>query len=264
VGGGGANIHFLEKFTQLTSTFSKNFQEIVGLIHKLPLHQNQVFSQILGKEITPTRDLNIRTMFLVQSCVSPNKKKWEDNLKSTHLELNYCSFLICKYGVTMSLRRFLAASSLILAPIATIGFQSAAFAGTDSTNIIIGGTVAPVIDIEATATSDAAQLPLSTAGQQTLKIADLTLNSNNYGGVTVTVTSTNNGQLVDSGNPENAVLYQIDVVGDGGTPDNFRFLNAFSQSVTAPNTDLYIRFTNLSVPKQGTYNDTITITVADN
>ena len=248
----------------MTSTFSKNFQEIVGLIHKLPLHQNQVFSQILGKEITPTRDLNIRTMFLVQSCVSPNKKKWEDNLKSTPLELNYCSFLICKYGVTMSLQRFLIASSLILSPLATMGFQSAAFAGNATTNIILSGTVAPIISIAATATSDAEQLPLSTAGQQTVKIADLTLNSNNFSGVTVTVSSTNSGRLVDSNEPENAVLYQIALIPDNGTPGGFDSLSSFSQSVLLSQTDLYIQFNNPSVPKQGNYSDTITVTVSDN
>lgn len=122
----------------------------------------------------------------------------------------------------MSLRRFFVASSLILSPLATMGFQSAAFAGTDSTNIIIGGTVDPVIDIEATATAAAQQLPLSTPGLQTAKIADLTLNSNNYSGVTVTATSTNNGKLVDSNNPDFFVSYQIDLTGDTGAPGNFR------------------------------------------
>lgn len=264
MGGGGANIHFLEKFTQLTSTFSKNFQEIVGLIHKLPLHQNQVFSQILGKEITPTRDLNIRTMFLVQSCISPNKKKWEDNLKSTPLELNYCSFLICKYGVTMSLQRFLIASSLILSPLATIGFQSAALADSATTNVIISGTVDPVISLQAVATAQAQDLPLSTPGQQVVKIADLTLDSNNYSGVRLTATSTNNGFLLAQNNPLNAVPYQIDVVADGGTPGNFRAVGAIGQTVSSAQTDLYIQVNNPSTPKQGTYTDTITITVADN
>ena len=164
----------------------------------------------------------------------------------------------------MSLRHFFIASSLILSPLATMGFQSAAFAGTDSTNIIIGGTVDPVIDIEATATAAAQQLPLSTPGQQTVKIADLTLNSNNYSGVTVTATSTNNGQLVDSNNLDIFVSYQIDLTGDGGAPGNFRPLSTFSQTVSSPQTDLYILVTNPSLPQQGNYSDTITITVADN
>ncbi|MBE9058940.1 hypothetical protein [Sphaerospermopsis sp. LEGE 08334] len=164
----------------------------------------------------------------------------------------------------MSLQRFLIASSLILSPLAAIGFQSAAFAGTDSTNIIIGGTVAPVIDIEASATADAAQLPLSTAGQQTVKIADLTLNSNNFSGVTLTLSSTNGGLLVDSNDPENAVYYEVDLTGNDGQPGAFRALNAFSQSVGSPQTDLYIRISNPNVPKQGNYSDTITLTVTDN
>ncbi len=164
----------------------------------------------------------------------------------------------------MSLQRFLIVSSLIIAPITTLAFEPAAFAGTDSINIIVGGTVDPVINIEATATVAAEQLPLSTPGQQTVKIADLSLTSNNYSGVTLTVASTNNGQLVDSNNPDNSVSYQIDLTGDGGTPGDFRPLNTFSQTVTAPNTDLYIRLTNPSVPKQGNYSDTITVTVADN
>lgn len=164
----------------------------------------------------------------------------------------------------MSLRHFFIASSLILAPITTLGFGSAAFAGTDSTNIIIRGTVDPVIDIEATATAVAEQLPLSTPGQLIVKIADLTLNSNNYSGVTVTATSTNDGLLVDSNNPDIFVPYEIDLTGDGGAPGDFRPLSTFSQIVSSPQTDLYILVTNPSLPKQGNYGDTITITVADN
>jgi hypothetical protein len=164
----------------------------------------------------------------------------------------------------MSLRHFFIASSLILAPITTLGFGSAAFAGTDSTNIIIRGTVDPVIDIQATATAVAEQLPLSTPGELIVKIADLTLNSNNYSGVTVTATSTNDGLLVDSNNPDIFVSYQIELTGDGGAPGDFRPLNTFSQIVSSPQTDLYILVTNPSLPKQGNYGDTITITVADN
>lgn len=165
----------------------------------------------------------------------------------------------------MSLRHFFIASSLILAPITTLGFGSAAFAGTDSTNIIIRGTVDPVIDIQATATAVAEQLPLSTPGELIVKIADLTLNSNNYSGVTVTATSTNNGLLVDSNDPDNIFIpYQIELTGDGGAPGDFRPLSTFSQIVSSPQTDLYILVTNPSLPKQGNYGDTITITVADN
>ncbi len=177
----------------------------------------------------------------------------------------FCVYLILQQSIPyMSLRRFFVASSLILSPLATMGFQSAAFAGTDSTNIIIGGTVASVIDIEATATAQAQDLPLSTPGPQVVKIADLTLNSNNYSGVTVSVGSTNNGELVDLNNPSNIVTYQIDLVGDSGTPSNFRSLGLFSQIVSSAQTDLYIRVNNPSVPKQGNYSDTITVIVADN
>ncbi|MEL0591547.1 MAG: hypothetical protein U1V55_20780 [Planktothrix rubescens PR222] len=164
----------------------------------------------------------------------------------------------------MSLRHFFIASSLILAPITTLGFGSAAFAGTDSTNIIIRGTVDPVINIEATATAVAEQLPLSTPGELIVKIADLTLNSNNYSGVTVTATSTNNGLLVNSNNPDNVVPYQIELTGDGGAPGDFRPLSTFSQIVSSPQTDLYILVIKPSLPTQGNYSDTITITVADN
>lgn len=164
----------------------------------------------------------------------------------------------------MSLQRFLIVSSLIIAPITTFAFEPAAFAGTDSTNIIIGGTVAPVIDIEATPTAAAQQLPLSDPGPKIVKIADLTLTSNNYSGVTVTATSTNEGLLLDSNNPEISVSYQIDLVSDNTAPGDFRSLNTFNHIVSIPETDLYIQVNNPSLPIQGNYGDTITITVADN
>ncbi|MEY3329659.1 MAG: hypothetical protein RLZZ115_2542, partial [Cyanobacteriota bacterium] len=52
--------------------------------------------------------------------------------------------------------------------------------------------------------------------------------------------------------------------GDGGAPGDFRPLSTFSQIVSSPQTDLYILVIKPSLPKQGNYGDTITITVADN
>ena len=180
----------------------------------------------------------------------------------------------------MSLRHFFIASSLILAPITTLGFGSAALADTATSDIILTGTVDSQIAIDATATPAAGALPLSPeyAGQDgstTVHIADLDITSNNIAGITITASSMNVGELV--GNNQEEIPYTIAIVDDGlGAPPSTVSLSnpnvPFSQEETTgfnPDTgvksmDLYIQYSVGGMPKQGNYSDTLTITVADN
>lgn len=174
----------------------------------------------------------------------------------------FCVYLILQLLVSsMSLRRFLVASSLILSPVAAISLQSAAFAVTATDNIQIGGSVPASVTITSTATTAASSLPLSTAGTQTVKIADVVVTTN-FGAATISATSTNNGVLLNSNNPNDNLQYELDIVGDGGQAGNFSNVGGFNRVVDGE-LDLYIRVNNPSTPKKGNYADTITLTVSD-
>jgi len=179
----------------------------------------------------------------------------------------------------MSLRRFFIASSLILAPITTLSFGSAAFADTATTDIILSGTVESQIAIDANPTTDASNLPMTPSqdGWTTVQIADLDITSNNPAGITIGASSTNEGELVSSADSSDTIQYGIAIVNDGsGAPTMSNPLSPgsppFSQSETTgfnPDTgvksmDLYIRYSVGGMPKQGNYSDTLTITVSDN
>ena len=174
----------------------------------------------------------------------------------------------------MSLRHFFIASSLILAPITTLGFGSAAFAGTDSDYIQLEGTVDSQITIVANPTQAAADLQMSPeyAGQDgstTVHIADLDIASNNAAGIIITSSSGNLGKLTSG---ENEIAYTIAIVDNGaGTPTSTTSVSSLNQNVNGFDTetgiksmDLYIKYSVGVMPKQGTYTDTITITVSDN
>ncbi|MCB8785787.1 hypothetical protein L2E68_07695 [Planktothrix agardhii 1029] len=174
----------------------------------------------------------------------------------------------------MSLRHFFIASSLILAPITTLGFGSAAFAGTASEDIILTGTVDSQIAIDANPTPAAGALPLSpqAAGQDgttTVRIADLDITSNNAAGIRITASSQNDGELTSG---ENEIAYTIAIVDDNaGTPTSTTPLSSLNQNVVegfdsqtgTKSMDLYIKYSVLGL-KMGDYYDSITITVSDN
>lgn len=176
----------------------------------------------------------------------------------------------------MSLRHFFIASSLILAPITTLGFGSAAFADTATDSIILSGTVDSQIAIDANPTAAAIALPLSPeyAGQDgstTVHIADLDITSNNPAGITIEASSTNNGKLKTTNGDE--IEYAIAIVNNNsGIPSSVSTVSSFGLDVTSgfdastgvKSMDLYIQYSVGGMPKQGNYSDTLTITVADN
>ncbi|MDH6098133.1 hypothetical protein NWP21_04605 [Anabaenopsis sp. FSS-46] len=164
----------------------------------------------------------------------------------------------------MFLRRFLISSSLILSP---LGFGSAAFAQTTST-IDLSLTVPATASIALTATAEASNLQnsiqLAQTGIQTpIKIADFTVTTNAVG-VTLTASSTNNGQLRSQAGDFIPIPYKIQVQGDGGAVPNsvnFSTLNNFSRYVSG-NIDLYIEIENPGSLLAGTYTDTLTLTIS--
>jgi hypothetical protein len=163
----------------------------------------------------------------------------------------------------MSLRRFLIASSLILAPLTILSFGSAAFAESDTVNIEISGNVPLTLDLAASATTAATDLPLSVIGQRTVNIADLTVTTN-ASSLIITASSTNSGNLMNTNDPFAFVPYTLDIVGSGGQSLNPRTVANLKQTVGSEQLDLFIGF-NISGPlAAGNYNDTITLIVADN
>ncbi|MCB8759519.1 hypothetical protein [Planktothrix agardhii] len=175
----------------------------------------------------------------------------------------------------MSLRHFFIASSLILAPITTLGFGSAAFADTTS-DIILSGTVDSQIAIDANPTTAASDLPLSplAAGQDgstTVHIADLDITSNNPVGIIITASSLNGGGELVGSIQDTAIPYTIAIVNNGaGTPTSTTSVSSLNQIVVEgfdsetgiKSMDLYIKYSVLGL-KKGDYSDTLTITVAD-
>ena len=177
----------------------------------------------------------------------------------------------------MSLRHFFIASSLILAPITTLGFGSAAFSNTDSDTVELSGTVDSQIAIDADRTNYAANSPLSplAAGQDgstTVHIADLDITSNNPVGIIITASSLNGGGELVGSIQDTAIPYTIAIVNNGaGTPTSTTSVSSLNQNVNGFDTetgiksmDLYIKYSVGGMPKMGTYTDTLTITVSDN
>ncbi|MTJ31655.1 spore coat protein U domain-containing protein [Aphanizomenon sp. UHCC 0183] len=167
----------------------------------------------------------------------------------------------------MSLRPFFIASSLILSPLAAIGFGSAAFAqATSTSNIPLGITVPARATINAVATSQAANLEnaiqFSQVGLQYAKIADFTV-STNVTTATLTTTSTNAGALKNSNN--DTIPYKIAVSLDGSLTQPFEYKTLENYSFpfgNNSNLDLHIEINNTGSIKAGTYSDTLTLTLS--
>ena len=164
----------------------------------------------------------------------------------------------------MSLRRFFVASSLILSP---LGFGSAAFAQTTST-IPLTATVPATSSITSTPTTNATNLydSISQSQQGRVRIADLNITTNTPG-VTLTATSTNDGNLINSSGDN--IPYKLEIINDGGgTPSgNFKTVTTFSSyrdRNTYSDVDLYIEIpiTNMVNSPAGTYSDTLTLTIS--
>ena len=134
----------------------------------------------------------------------------------------------------------------------------------------LGGTLASTLSISVSATATASALPLDgegSAGEHIVKVADLTIGTNNEQGFTLTATS---GDLTKAGG--SSIAYQVTSVDDGtSAPASGDFLVAsgsaytYSTSGSGPgNQDLYIKYRPIALQDPGNYGGTITLTVADN
>lgn len=165
----------------------------------------------------------------------------------------------------MSLRRFFIASSLILSPLAAIGFESAAFADT-SQQIPLEVTVPSRLSITAAPDANAAALQnvldLSRAEPSPAKIADITVDTNEPN-VSITATSANSGTLRNSANNV-AITYRLAIVADESaiSVSNSSTVSELNFQAANAQYDLHIV---VDVPENvaaGTYSDILTLTLA--
>ena len=147
--------------------------------------------------------------------------------------------------------------------------SSAALAGTTG-SVTLGGTVASTLSIAVAPTATASALPLDgegSASEHIVKVAALTMGTNNEQGFTLTASS---GDIVKSGGT--SISYQVTSVDAGGSaPASGDFLVAsgsnytYATSGSGPgNQDLYVKYTPLSLQDPGSYSATINLTVTDN
>ena len=139
-----------------------------------------------------------------------------------------------------------------------------AFAATSGT-LLLKGTVPRIINLTVTAETLAANLPLDTT-QNNSKVATVNEQSNSNTGYKVTISSANAGKLVHSTVSSSSVPYTIRY--------NSQSLNlASSQSVTYSsaasvnaNRNVDISYTGVPFENliEGTYQDTVTFTIAAN
>lgn len=164
----------------------------------------------------------------------------------------------------MPLRRFFIASTLILSPLAAIGFESAAFAGTTQ-DINLGAVVPSRISITSTAdaNSSALQNLLNLTGSQTTteaKIADLTVDTNENS-VNISATSVNNGALLNSTNGQ-TIPYLLEITQDGAGRYGGSIVSDLNFQAADGDYDLHILIPSAGNIKAGTYTDILTLTVA--
>jgi hypothetical protein len=165
-------------------------------------------------------------------------------------------------------RQFLAASLVIGS---ALSFISPAFAGTTDT-LTIKGTVTTTLSLAVAGTTgagSAAALELGTTGEKIVKIADLTMSTNNEQGLLLTVTSANSGSLVKAGGT--SISFLLNAVNDAATaPATGDFSAGSGATYTTGSTaagdankDLYMKYTPATLQDPGEYTDTLTLTVTD-
>jgi hypothetical protein len=154
--------------------------------------------------------------------------------------------------------------SLIVAVFASSGgFSVSALADpSTSASVALGGSVAPSLTMSASSLEESEMLDLS-GGLHTVKVADISMITNNEQGLTLTATS---GSLTKPGG--SAIPFQVSTVVPLGSPT---FLVAsgsgytFSNSAVGPVAlDLYIRYSPATFQDPGYYDGTINLTVSDN
>lgn len=148
--------------------------------------------------------------------------------------------------------------------IGSLVISSAALAGTTAT-VELGGEVTTTLGLVSNTTVAADELDLMN-GRQIVKVADLTVMTNNEQGLTLTATS---GSLIKSGGT--AIPYQVTSAGDEQVPDASGFAVAsgslYSVSTSGAGVaekDLFIMYTPATFQDPGYYGGTIDLSVSDN
>lgn len=149
--------------------------------------------------------------------------------------------------------------------LSTLLIASVAGAATTAT-VTLGGSVASTVEITSTDTAGASTLDLS-SGQKIAKVADVSMNTNNDQGLTLTATS---GSLTKAGGA--AIAFQVTSVADAAAaPLAAAFTIASGTSYTVATSaagasvkDLYIMYSPGATQDPGAYTGSITLTVADN
>jgi hypothetical protein len=148
--------------------------------------------------------------------------------------------------------------------IGSLLISSASFAGTTAT-IDLGGEVTSTLGLVSSTVVAADQLDLMN-GRQIVKVADLTLMTNNEQGLTLTATS---GSLTKSGGT--SIPYQVTTVDEAQVPDASAFVVAsgdmYGMSTFAAGVaekDLFIMYTPAALQDPGYYGGTINLSVSDN
>lgn len=147
--------------------------------------------------------------------------------------------------------------SLVVGSLLTI--SSVSMAATATVNV--GGTVTSTLAVSATATTGAGTLDLAGATERIIKVADITMSTNNEQGLSIT---TSDGNLTKTGGT--SIAYLTTTVADNAVAPATTAFNATLPGMTTAGTlseDLYIKYTPAALQDPGTYAGVITITVTD-
>lgn len=140
-------------------------------------------------------------------------------------------------------------------------------------SVWLGLFVCQTASAQATVTATATGTPLDLDGEggnpgtHIVKVADVTFSTTNSAGCTLTVSS---GELTKSGGL--SIAYNVVTVADSAaapTSGDFTVpsgsdLTYSIASATSSDRDLYVKYTTRTLQDPGTYNETITLSVADN
>jgi len=157
------------------------------------------------------------------------------------------------------------ATKSLVAIVSLVGFASTSLAATTA-SVPLGGTVSATLQVTSTAAAGASSLDLMN-GEQIVKVADISMSTNNEQGLTLTATS---GNMTKSGG--SAIAYQVTSVADAATaPLAAGFTVASGENYTVGTSvagsaavDLYIKYAPAANQDPGAYSGEITLTVSDN
>lgn len=151
----------------------------------------------------------------------------------------------------------------LLAIASVVGLTSTSLAATDAT-VPLSGTVTTTLQVTSSTASGASTLDLMN-GEKIVKVADISMSTNNEQGLTLTVSS---GNLTKTGGT--SIPYQVTSVADAATaPTTFGTASGTNYTVGtsaagSSAVDLYIKYAPASAQDPGAYSGEISLTVSDN